>query len=69
MLGSLDQGINALTTRLAKSGSEYERAQQNVMRNSKQIVDVTQLVSREGDIDYTKACKHNLELCVCKKQT
>ena len=55
VLGSLDQGINALTTRLAKSGSEYERAQQNVMRNSKQIVDVTQLVSREGDIDYTKA--------------
>ncbi len=55
VLGALDQGINALTTRLSKSGSEYERAQQNVLRNSKQILDVTQLVSREGDIDYTKA--------------
>ena len=55
VLGSLDQGINSLVTRLAKSGAEYERAQLNAKRSSKLALDVTQMVSREGDLDFTKA--------------
>ncbi|MCQ2597919.1 MAG: flagellar hook-associated protein 3 [Treponema sp.] len=55
VLGSLDMGINSLVSRLAKSGSEYERAQMNVQRSSKLALDVTQQISREGDLDYTKA--------------
>lgn len=55
VLGTLDQGIDSLVTRIAKSGSEYERAQLNVNRNGKLALDVTQMVSREGDLDFTKA--------------
>lgn len=55
VLGSLDMGINSLVSRLAKSGSEYERAQLNITRSSKLALDVTQQISREGDLDYTKA--------------
>lgn len=55
ILGSLDSGINNLTTRLAKSGSDYERAMNNVQRSQVSEVNVTQLVSREGDLDITKA--------------
>ena len=55
VLGSLDMGINSLVSRLAKSGREYERAQMNVTRSSKLALDVTQQISREGDLDYTKA--------------
>ena len=39
VLGSLDMGINNLVTRLAKSGSEYERAQLNATRSSKLALD------------------------------
>lgn len=55
VLGSLDSGISNLTTRLAKVGSDYERAQNNISRNSKTSLNVTQLVSREGDVDMTEA--------------
>ncbi|MCR5063157.1 MAG: flagellar hook-associated protein 3 [Treponema sp.] len=55
VLGALDKGIESLVTRIAKSGSEYERAQLNATRNSKLALDVTQMVSREGDLDFTKA--------------
>lgn len=55
VLGALDNGINSLVTRVAKSGSDYERAQNNVLRNSNTKLNVTQQVSREGDLDYTKA--------------
>ena len=55
VLGTLDQGINSLVSRLAKSGSEYERAQLNATRSSKLALDVTQQISREGDLDYTEA--------------
>ena len=55
VLGTLDSGINNLTTRLAKNGSDYERAMNNIQRNQTTEVNVTQLVSREGDIDITKA--------------
>ncbi len=55
ILGSLDKGIDSLVTRVAKSGSAYERAQNNALRNSNTALNVTQQVSREGDLDYTKA--------------
>ena len=55
VLGALDKGIDSLVTRIAKSGSEYERAQLNATRNSKLALDVTQMISREGDLDFTKA--------------
>ena len=55
VLGVLDQGINSLVTRLAESGSEYERAQLNATKSSKLALDVTQQISREGDLDYTEA--------------
>ncbi|QTQ11632.1 flagellar hook-associated protein 3 [Treponema parvum] len=54
-LGLIDGGISNLVTRLAKSGSEYERLQQNVMRNSQTALNVDQQISREGDLDFTKA--------------
>ena len=55
VLGALDQGIDSLVNRIAKSGSEYERAQLNATRSSKLALDVTNMVSREGDLDFTKA--------------
>lgn len=55
VLGALDKGIDSLVTRIAKSGSEYERAQLNATRSSKLALDVTQMVSRKGDLDFTKA--------------
>lgn len=55
VLGALDQGIDSLVTRIAKSGSEYERAQLNATRSSKLALDITNMVSREGDLDFTKA--------------
>lgn len=55
VLGSLDQGIGNLITRIAKNGSEYERAQLNATRTSKLALDVTNQLSREGDLDFTKA--------------
>ena len=55
VLGSIDQGLNNLTARIAKSGSEYERAELNVKRNSGTALNVTQRISSEGDLDLTKA--------------
>ena len=55
VLGSIDQGLNNLTTRIAKSGSEYERAELNVKRNSGTALNVTQRISSEGGLDLTKA--------------
>ena len=55
VLGALDSGIASLVTRIAKSGSQYERAQLNAQRNSATAMNVTQQISREGDLDITKA--------------
>jgi len=54
VLGALDSGIASLVTRIAKSGSQYERAQLNAQRNSATAMNVTQQISREGDLDITK---------------
>ncbi len=55
VLGVLDQGMSNLNTRIAKVGSEYERAQQNIQRSGVNNLNVTGLVAREGDIDMTEA--------------
>ncbi len=55
VLGVLDSGMNNLTTNLARIGSEYERAQNNMERNSAQALNVVNMVSREGDVDITDA--------------
>ena len=55
VLGVIDQGMSNLNTRIAKIGSEYERAQNDIQRSSQNNLNVTQLVSREGDIDMTEA--------------
>ena len=55
VLGTIDMGIDSLVTRIAKSGSEYERAQINAQRSSKIALDVTNMVAREGDVDFTAA--------------
>lgn len=52
---SLDRGIHTLTSRVAKSGSEYERLQNDITRNSAVALNVTKQVSREGDLDLTQA--------------
>ncbi len=54
VLGSIDEGISNMTNRLAKSGSDYERAQNNITRSQVTSLNVTQMISREGDIDITK---------------
>ena len=54
VLGSIDEGISNMTTRLAKTGSDYERAENNISRSQTNALNVTALVSREGDIDMTK---------------
>lgn len=55
VLGVIDQGMSNLTTRLAKNGSDFERAQNNIQRQSLNNLNVTKLVSREGDIDMSEA--------------
>lgn len=55
VLGTIDEGMNNLNARLAKNGSDYERAQNNIQRQSLTNLNVTQLVSREGDIDMSEA--------------
>ena len=55
VLMSLDSGINTLVNRVAKSGSEYERLQNDMTRNSAVALNVTGQINREGDLDLTKA--------------
>lgn len=55
VLGSIDAGMGNLTSRVAQLGSDYERAQNNIARGETNNLNVTNLVSREGDIDITKA--------------
>ncbi len=55
VLGTIDAGMSNLTRRLAKNGSDYERAQNNIQRSQTNNLNVTKLVSREGDLDFSKA--------------
>lgn len=55
VLGSLDGALNNLVTNVADLGSRYERAVQNVSRAETTALNVTSAISREGDLDFTKA--------------
>lgn len=55
VLGTIDGSVSNLVTRLAESGAEYERAVQNISRNSLTALNVSSMISREGDLDFTKA--------------
>ncbi len=55
VLGAIDAGIANLSARIARSGAEYARAQLNAQRNSSTALNVTKQISREGDLDITKA--------------
>ena len=55
VMAGLDSGINNLTARVAKSGSEYEKLQNDILRNSATALNVTSNISREGDLDLTQA--------------
>jgi flagellar hook-associated protein 3 FlgL len=55
VLGSLDMGMSNLISRLAESGSMYERATLNAERNSLTAYNVGAQISRESDLDITKA--------------
>ena len=55
VLGALDQSVDNLVTRIAELGSEHERATLNIARNSQTSLNVTQMISTEGDLDFTKA--------------
>jgi len=54
-LGAIDRGLDNLITRLAETGAQYERAQQNITRNEKTALDTTARISREGDVDFSQA--------------
>ncbi|WP_253695662.1 flagellar hook-associated protein 3 [Treponema denticola] len=55
VLGSLDEGIHNLTTRMAETGSKYSRAEVILARIDTQTLNVTAAESREADLDITKA--------------
>jgi flagellar hook-associated protein 3 FlgL len=55
VLGALDQGFDNLNTRIARLGSDYERAALNAERNSATALNVTAEIAREGDLDMTEA--------------
>ena len=55
VLASIDSGLSNLVTHIAKSGSEYERLQSEATRNSATALNTTQMISAEGDLDFTKA--------------
>lgn len=54
-LGAVDAALSNLTTRLAETGSLYERATQAIARLDVTEDNVNVMVSREGDLDFTKA--------------
>ena len=55
ILGSIDKGMNNLTTRLSKVGSEYEVAMASVQKAETNKLNTTESISREGDVDMTQA--------------
>ncbi|MCR5613144.1 flagellar hook-associated protein 3 [Treponema sp.] len=55
VLGTVDQSLDNLVTRIAELGSQHERASLNITRNSQTSLNVTQMIATEGDLDFTKA--------------
>ncbi|NLM00447.1 MAG: flagellar hook-associated protein 3 [Treponema sp.] len=55
VLGSIDSAIGNLITNIAKIGSDYERSQNQIAKAETNTLNVAQQISREGDLDITKA--------------
>jgi flagellar hook-associated protein 3 FlgL len=55
LLGTLDQGFNNLTARLAEIGSAEERLAANAKRSNLTAMNVGIQIGHEGDLDITKA--------------
>ena len=55
VLGSIDNGLDNLLTRQAEIGSNYERAQQAIAKAQTNQLGATNMIAREGDLDFTKA--------------
>ncbi len=55
ILMGIDSGLNTLVNRVAKNGSDYERLQNDLTRSSGVALNVNGQISREGDLDITKA--------------
>ncbi|MCM1321072.1 MAG: flagellar hook-associated protein 3 [Bacteroides sp.] len=55
VLGSIDSALDSLVSNLADIGAKYERAQQDIARAGTNELNVTSMIAREGDLDFTKA--------------
>lgn len=55
VLGSIDSAIGNLTSNLSQIGSDYVRSQNNIAKAETNTINVTSQISREGDLDFTKA--------------
>jgi flagellar hook-associated protein 3 FlgL len=55
VLGSIDNGLGNLITKQAEIGSNYVRAQEAIAKAQTNQLGATNLISREGDLDFTKA--------------
>ena len=55
VLGALDNGIGNLITKQAEIGSNYVRAQEAIAKAQTNQLGATNLIAREGDLDFTKA--------------
>ncbi len=55
VMGGLDSSVNNMADKLAQIGSEYERAQIAIARVDTQQLNVTEMISREGDLNITEA--------------
>lgn len=55
VLGSIDSGLNNMLAGLSRSGSATERLMLNAKRNGATALNITKLVSNEGDVDFTQA--------------
>jgi flagellar hook-associated protein 3 FlgL len=69
ILSSLDQGFDNLNTRIARLGSDYERASLNAERNSATALNVTAEIAREGDVNMTDALMNMKMLELVQKAT
>ena len=64
VLGALDNGIGNLITKQAEIGSNYVRAQEAIAKAQTNQLGATNLIAREGDLDFTKAVTDTLEAAV-----
>lgn len=55
VLGSLDKGLDNLLSHEAKIGANFERAEQFIAKAETNKINTTSAISREGDLDFTKA--------------